>query len=122
MNPLIERFVSCAICCGYCIDSGRAQLFDEIGPDLCRFRDKILAVGVAGVASLRELLAPDNSHWVRYFASEALIQELPDDAISTLKELQKIDGLVALSSEVALSFHAKKLLDRKRAARSDESP
>ena len=111
-NKLFEKFINCAICCGYCIDSGRAQFADEISPDLLNFQKKILAAGRAGLSFLTDLLEPNNAPWVRHYAAQLLLQDFPDEATKTLNALRKMDGFVALNSEAVLGLHSKDASER----------
>lgn len=107
MKSDIERFFDCANCCGYCIDSGRAELVDEIAPDMRKLYKKILEDDQTGVASLEKLMAQNNPHWVRYYSAVVLNDKRRDKAKLTLQELLSIDGMVALSSKVSLSSFEK---------------
>ncbi len=107
---LINKFIACSICAGYGHDSGRSQISDTVIGDL-----KSLALQISesdgGVRPLLDLLSHE-SHWVQFHAAGVLINLFPqlaecdkNVAATTLHRLLSVDGIVALSAQVALGLY-----------------
>lgn len=110
MNSLISKFIACAICAGYGHDSGRSHISDEVIDDI---KSQALQIGETdnGLDKLHGLLMHE-SVWVRFHASQVLVWLFPNikqsdkmQAVQTLKDLLLVDGMVALSAQVALGVY-----------------
>lgn len=110
MNSLISKFIACAICAGYGHDSGRSHISDDVIVDM---KSQALQIGETddGASQLLGLLAHE-SFWVRFHTAQVLIWFFPTlrqsdkmQAVQTLKELLSVDGMVALSAQVALGVY-----------------
>lgn len=113
MNPLIAKFIACAICAGYGHDTGRSHISDDVIEDI---RSLALQIGETedGLTKLFDLLVHESA-WVRFHASQTLIWLFPSlkqsekmQAVQTLKDLLLVDGIVALSAQVAVGVYESK--------------
>jgi hypothetical protein len=88
----MARFTACSICIGYCHDSGRSQIADEIQKDL---EALVLLMGEDRVLRLNrlwELLRAASSPWVKFHAAVFLYKNGSKEALAVLEEIAREGG------------------------------
>src|SRR6266446_7415371 len=88
----LERFVACAICIGYCHDSGRSHLTDDFQRDMFGLHLLLGADEPSRLDVLSNLVATNSNPWVRYHAAILMLQSGRKDALPILEALEQQSG------------------------------
>ena len=104
----ISRFSACAICSGYCSDSGRQELAETFERELTAFVYLMAADELGRMERLCQLMAATANPWVRYYAAAfAYLDYGRPDARKVLEELVNTPGgLFNCLAQVALASGA----------------
>lgn len=100
---VLRRFAGCASCVGYCRDSGRQEMADDIQDDVVKVVALLQAVDSRWIDSLLDMANAHSDPWVKYFA---LISVGKFDAVRSLGGLETVFaddlGLVSANAGMAL--------------------
>ena len=70
----IERFTSCAVCCGYCFNSGRIELAETFEQDLEQLFGLMGADQNESVQRLLRVMDQAADLWIEYYAAVILFK------------------------------------------------
>jgi hypothetical protein len=102
IDEATRRFIACAECVGYCRDSGRTELAEDIQEDLHGLFTLFGSSDSERIERLLGLLRDEPSPWVKYHAAMLLIKFRQDDAIKVLENLEQDDrGAYGYMAQVA---------------------
>jgi hypothetical protein len=105
IDEVVRRFVACAICVGYCRDSGRQDFADVVQEDAKGLFALLRKMSPDWMDILLELARTHDDLWVRYFA---LIY------IGTVDPARAADGIHAIAEADKGFVSAAAMLERFR--------